>query len=822
MKKFFTFIVALFAAATLMAQGFDHGLYVPANATIEVATEVGTTATVNTTTGDVTINVAGPHTSWGDWGNQVKLHTEVLNLDDTKNYEIGFKAVATTDDCPVSHVKAFDNNMLFDITTETYSTTVTDFRQVVRGNGAGNGVIVWSFTWTPAQTVTISDIYVRESTEQVAEDPKPEAAPATPTAEASDVLAVYSESYAVNPGWGYCEGWGQSTALENLDLAGNHVLYYKNFNYLGWGCSATIDASIYNKLHMDIWAAEAGSVNVHPIYGGAGLSTNDRVSKTVTLAAGWNAVDFTLATDFPGLDFSSIFQFKFADGVNLPQFAIDNVYFYEKTGEAVVYSTCAEIYNAAKDSVLTLKDFTVQYVNGSYIYVKDATGSALLYANNYGLQAGDKVAKGLVGTIDIFNGLYELKPTTAFADLEVTAGPAPAPVKATAAPTVADQNKYVVYNNVHFDGTAAFTAASKTSINGVFGTDTIVFYNTFKIAQTFDPNKTYNVTAANAVYKTNVQVYPLAFEEYTAPVDTFNHGLYNPATAVINDTYFGPGWNLDAGADYSATLVGADIVLHIGAVAPAEMWNAQVFVDPGFAFEVGKMYHYELDVESAGKVCITVKVNDSDADYFFAQSIYDQNIGGGTFHFSTDSVIPNANLNTAHGPLVFGFGWSDANQDVIIKNIRITEVGDAPDPVEKHMYIKHPWGTGADADWTWQEMTECKYTVFDAYEYNGKWGGVGCNIADNAEGNNAAWYATADIQFLSEAGLVVDAPVLATDCRFVYVPSLVGGASSPLKVIYTPTALENVEVVNVEKFMRDGQLIIRRDGVEYTVLGVKF
>ena len=110
-------------------------------------------------------------------------------------------------------------------------------------------------------------------------------------------------------------------------------------------------------------------------------------------------------------------------------------------------------------------------------------------------------------------------------------------------------------------------------------------------------------------------------------------------------------------------------------------------MDPGFTFEAGKAYHYEFDIVSTGKVCMTVKVNDSDADAFFEQTVYDLNIGGGTYHFSTDSVFANANLNTAKGPLVFGFGWTDANNDITIQCIKITEVGAPPEPVEEKIYI---------------------------------------------------------------------------------------------------------------------------------------
>ena len=267
MKKIFSFFAAVLFAGSMMAQAFDHGLYVPANASLEVATEVGTTANLDKTTGDLTINVAGPHTTWGTWGNQIKLTTGITNLDPTKSYEIGFTAVASTDDCPVAHEKAFDDTNFFDIESDKYTTTPFEFKKIVSGTGATNGIMVWSFTWTPAQTVTISNIYVRES--------------------------------------------------------------------------------------------------------------------------------------------------------------------------VVTYSSLADVRKCAKGDKVTLKAFEVTYAPAAdtrYYYIKDATSTCVIYANNYGLKAGDKVDMGLEGEVDIYNGLYEIKPITAKADLKITSGAAPQPAIATAAP----------------------------------------------------------------------------------------------------------------------------------------------------------------------------------------------------------------------------------------------------------------------------------------------------------------------------------------------------------------------------------------------------
>lgn len=668
--------------------------------------------------------------------------------------------------------------------------------------------------------------HLQDASNVTLEDPKPTTAPTAPTADAATVLSLYSDTYTAAAAFGFCESWGQTTALQELELDGNHVLYYTNFNYLGWQTATPIDASTCTGLHMDIWAAKAGDLSVFPIYGGAGLTTDDSKSKVVTLAEGWNSVDFNLATDFAGLDFSSIFQFKFAQGAG-QQYAIDNVYFSGYTASAVTYTSLAEVYKLANGDTVVLKDFEVTCVPASdtrYYYIKDATAACLIYADKYGLAAGDKVAKGMVATVKIYNGLYELIPVTPKAELTITSGTPAQPALATAAPTVADQNKYVVYKNVTVAADTAFLA-SKNTVLGIMGNDTIKFYNTFKLTDTLKVGKQYTIEAVNSVFN-NPQVFPLSVTEQVPTEDPCagEHGLFDPAKALINDTYFASeGWGANPGC--TADISNGVISIHVDK-AFVDMWQGQVFVNPGFTFEAGKAYHYEFDIVSTGKVCMTVKVNDSEKDAFFQQTVYDLNIGGGTYHFSTDSVFANANLNTAKGPLVFGFGWTDANNDITIQCIKITEVGAAPEPVEEKMYIKHPWGTGNEADWAWKEMTATKYNAIDAWTATGAWGGIGFNIADNEEGKDAKWFAADAIQFLDKDGIITSAPAVGTaDCQFYYVPMFdVEGSVSKPAIVIVPTAegIENTEVnATVIKTIRNGQLVILRGGVEYNVLGAQ-
>lgn len=288
--------------------------------------------------------------------------------------------------------------------------------------------------------------------------------------------------------------------------------------------------------------------------------------------------------------------------------------------------------------------------------------------------------------------------------------------------------------------------------------------------------------------------------------------LYNAENAKINNTFFKTeGWADNSGC--IAQMNGGDLTIHVDKPF-IDMWQGQVFVDPGFDFIPGHKYHYAFDLISGGKVCLTVKVNDSDKDAFFAESYYDLNIGGGLWHFVSDNVIANENLKTEQGPLVFGFGWTDGGQDVLIQNIVITDI-------TEYLYIKHPWGTGKNEDWAWKQMNPIVYEGEEAYSYTGAWGGVGFNIADNAEGADALWYAAADIAFLNaDTKEAVEEPAVGTaDCEFVYV---LDAEQHAVVLVPSLTAIQNSNVaVKAVKIIRNGQIVIVREGVEYNALGAQ-
>lgn len=86
--------------------------------------------------------------------------------------------------------------------------------------------------------------------------------------------------------------------------------------------------------------------------------------------------------------------------------------------------------------------------------------------------------------------------------------------------------------------------------------------------------------------------------------------------------------------------------------------------------------------------------------------------------------------------------------------------GGGDNPSGTNYYIKHPWGSGADAAWAWKQMTKSG----NNYVYEGLWGGVGANINDKASDNGAKWFASSSISGASSLSI-------GDGVKFTYNPS---------------------------------------------------
>ena len=162
---------------------------------------------------------------------------------------------------------------------------------------------------------------------------EPAAAP-VPTEDAANVMAVFSDAYTpvVTVG-NYCEWWWESPAVHNVTLgSGDNARFYDNNHQAGasfgwsWDAANKIDFTGFQKLHLHIYPAASGTIEIYPVVAPEGEF--HKVSQTLT-AGQWNEVvlDYTANTLAP------LNHIGFVNFFGLGDFFIDNVYFFAEAPE---------------------------------------------------------------------------------------------------------------------------------------------------------------------------------------------------------------------------------------------------------------------------------------------------------------------------------------------------------------------------------------------------------------------------------------------------------------------------------------------------------
>lgn len=194
---------------------------------------------------------------------------------------------------------------------------------------------------------------------------------------------------------------------------------------------------------------------------------------------------------------------------------------------------CAEANALAKGEIAYMKPFDIVYVveGAGYIYIKDETGTALIYSYDWDeptyFAAGDHV-EGFIGKSSPYNGLPELKPNVDYNDLTITKGGAASePTIFAEAPLATDVHKYVQFNGVKFTESATFEEGVASNATMLVGETEVTLRNAFKLGADFVAEKPYNVVGFVAIFNEDIQVYFLSAEALTTAVDnvTINQNI---------------------------------------------------------------------------------------------------------------------------------------------------------------------------------------------------------------------------------------------------------------------------------------------------------
>lgn len=172
---------------------------------------------------------------------------------------------------------------------------------------------------------------------------QPSVSATTPPARlTAKVISIFSDAYTNVTGTNFYASWGQATVVSMTQIGTDNILKYANLNYQGTELSGSVNAITMDKLHIDVWSSDGTSFQITPISHGP-------KEKLVTLTPlnlnTWNSYDINLS-DFAGVDFSDIFQFKI---VGSGTFYIDNLYFYDSS--ATVDTEAPTNFTATKGTV---------------------------------------------------------------------------------------------------------------------------------------------------------------------------------------------------------------------------------------------------------------------------------------------------------------------------------------------------------------------------------------------------------------------------------------------------------------------------------------
>lgn len=184
------------------------------------------------------------------------------------------------------------------------------------------------------------------------------------------------------------------------------------------------------------------------------------------------------------------------------------------------------------DEMIMENDVTVVYANGANVYIRDNSGSTLIYKYDLGYNTGDIIPGGWKAKASPFNGLYEIVPVgnmPAASNNEEVTYP-----DMTTVPVEDDVNKVVVLKNVTF---SVATPAGKSDFTGKMGGSDVAFYNNFSVAS--QPVAIYDVTAAISYRSNKVTVYPISYVKVgdAQGAETKN---YTSIDAFIKEKYNGP------------------------------------------------------------------------------------------------------------------------------------------------------------------------------------------------------------------------------------------------------------------------------------------
>jgi len=194
-----------------------------------------------------------------------------------------------------------------------------------------------------------------------------------PARSASDVLSLFSGSYANYTGTNWYPNWGQSTQYAEVYLTGDTIKRYSNLNYQGVEIFGSINVASMQYLHFDIWTDDCDSLQMSLINEGIG----EQAYKVYPTISGWKSVDIALS-NYNAVALNNVGQLKI-EGVSGSTIYLDNIYFW-KAANAPSLSNFTVPAKTLGDASFTLTAPTSNS-SGAFSYSSSNTSVATVSGN---------------------------------------------------------------------------------------------------------------------------------------------------------------------------------------------------------------------------------------------------------------------------------------------------------------------------------------------------------------------------------------------------------------------------------------------------------
>jgi len=198
-------------------------------------------------------------------------------------------------------------------------------------------------------------------------------------------------------------------------------------------------------------------------------------------------------------------------------------------------ATVAELNALEKDVdfVFTGEAAVVANPNGKHIFIKDASGSSLIYvaAGGITLETGSHITSNWTGKVAIYNGLFEAVPTSELTAVEGKTDEIKYETAKAEDITAANINKIVVLKGITYT-----VPDEKKNFTIKMGETEIAGYNQFGLTIGAPvEGETYNIVGAIGIYKENVQFQPLTITRTPKVISvTVDAETGTDLTALVN------------------------------------------------------------------------------------------------------------------------------------------------------------------------------------------------------------------------------------------------------------------------------------------------